>query len=166
MKKIILALTILTCTFGQAQNEIKIDLFDGLVLKSIEVSYEHFLNEESSLGISAFFNLDENASFSYNESTMFTPYFRHHFPSRTNWNLFGEAFVGINSGDKEIKVDGDSNNTFEDYTDAAIGVAIGSKYVSPQGFVIDLYIGLGRNLFDSVSPSLVPRGGVNIGYRL
>jgi len=162
MKKIIVVLTILTCTLGQAQNEIKIDLFDGLILKSIEVSYEHFLNEESSIGVSAFFNLDEEASFSYNKSTMFTPYFRHHFSSKINWRFFGEVFVGINRGEKEIK----SPNTYKKYTDAALGVAIGTKYVSPKGFVVDIYGGLGRNLFTSDAPSIVPRAGINIGYRL
>lgn len=165
MKKIIIALTILTCALSQAQNEIKFDLFDGLALKTIEVSYEHFLNEESSLGISALFNLDEDASFSYNEKTMFTPYFRHHFPSKTNWNFFGEIFIGINSGEKEIKYNG-APNDYKDYTDAALGVAIGSKYVSPKGFVVDIYGGLGRNLFNSLSPSIVPRVGINVGYRL
>ena len=165
MKKILVALTLLTCTLSQAQNEIKFDLFDGLILKSIEVSYEHFLNEESSIGVSALFNLDEGASFSYNEKTMFTPYFRHHFPSRTNWNFFGEVFVGINSGEEKVIPNG-GVAFYEDYTDAALGVAIGSKYVSPKGFVIDIYGGLGRNLFDSLSPSIVPRVGINIGYRL
>ncbi|RXP64634.1 hypothetical protein EC396_01295 [Lutibacter sp. HS1-25] len=165
MKKLIFAFTILACTLSQAQNEVKIDLFDGLILKSIEVSYEHFLNEESSLGISAFFNLDEGASFSYNEKTMFTPYFRHHFQSRTNWRFFGEVFIGVNSGEKEIKIK-DAPNTFKNYTDGALGIAVGTKYVSPKGFVIDIFGGIGRNLFNSNAPSIVPRAGINIGYRI
>ncbi|MFD1294900.1 hypothetical protein ACFQ5N_13740 [Lutibacter holmesii] len=164
MKKLLVAFTLLTCTFGQAQNEIKFDIFDGLILKSIDVSFEHFLNNESSIGVSALFNLDDDASFSYNEKTMFTPYFRHHFPSNTNWNFFGEVFLGINSGDEKVSNDG--VDIYENYTDAALGVSVGSKYVSPKGFVIDIYGGLGRNLFDSLSPSIVPRVGVSIGYRL
>lgn len=164
MKKLVVILVLFGTSFAQAQQEIKVDLFDGLIMKSIEVSYEYFLNEESSVGLSAFFNLEkQSASFRYNEDTMFTPYFRHHFPSQTNWNFFGEVFIGINNGEEKIKVD--EVNTYEKYTDAALGVSAGTKYISAKGFVIDIYAGLGRNLFDSLSPSMVVRGGINVGYR-
>lgn len=56
-------------------------------------------------------------------------------------------------------------STYEDYTDGALGVAVGMKYVSERGFTVDIYGGAGRNLFSSNSPIVVPRVGVNVGWR-
>ena len=55
--------------------------------------------------------------------------------------------------------------TEESYTDGALGVAVGSKYISKGGFVVDIYAGAGRNLFSDNSPAVVPRVGLNLGYR-
>jgi len=163
MRKLLIVLTVLLSSYIQAQQEIKVDLFDALAFKTVEVSYEHYLNEESSIGISALFNSDTDADVSYNEKSMITPYFRHYFNSNYNWNFFGEIFFGINSGDTNLELEG--LNLKEDYTDGALGVAIGSKYASQRGFVVDVYGGLGRNLFGNDSPDIVPRIGVNVGYR-
>ena len=149
-----------------AQNELKLDIFDALVLKTVEVSYEHYLNEESSVGISAFVNFEKrDATFRYNEKTMFTPYFRQYFSNVYNWNFFGEVFFAINSGERETLQNGSSLNRYQEYTDGALGIAIGSKYISSRGFVIDIHGGLGRNLFNSDSREVVPRVGLNVGYQ-
>ena len=157
MKKLFFAFGLLLSSLTQAQQEIKIDIADALIIRSLEFSYERYINSESSFGISALFNLTkESEDFRYNEDLMITPYYRHYFSSDATWNLFGEGFVGINSG-KRAKLVG--------YTDAALGIAIGTKYVSQSGLTIDLYGGLGRNLFTTVSPVIVPRAGLNIGWR-
>jgi len=94
---------------------------------------------------------------------MITPYYRHYFTTSAEWNLFGEGFVGINSGKKEtIK---NSGNYDISYTDGALGVAVGMKYFASGGLVIDVYGGLGRNLFGTDSPVIVPRLGLNVGWR-
>jgi len=75
-------------------------------------------------------------------------------------------FFSLNSGDSELPLlDGSNEKQYESYTDGALGIAIGSKYVAQGGFVIDIYGGLGRNLFSDNSPVVVPRIGVNVGYR-
>ena len=163
MRQLLIVLAILLSSYIQAQQEIKVDLFDALAFKTVEVSYEHYLNEESSIGLSVLFNSDTDTDVSYNEKSMITPYFRHYFSNGYNWNFFGEIFFGINSGDKNLELEG--LNLQEDYTDGALGVAIGSKYASERGFVVDIHGGLGRNLFGLDSPSIVPRIGVNVGYR-
>ncbi len=94
---------------------------------------------------------------------MVTPYYRHYFTTSEKWNIFGEAFVGINSGKKESVKDSDDYDL--KYTDGALGVAIGTKYVATGGLIIDAYAGLGRNLFGVDSPVVVPRVGVNVGWR-
>lgn len=164
MKKLFLAFVLFASSLGYSQQEIKLDIADALIIRSLEFSYESYLTEDSSFGISALFNLaKQDVNFRYNENMMITPYYRHYFTTNQQWNFFGEGFVGINSGKKEsVK---DSGNYDIKYTDGALGIAVGLKYLASGGLMIDLYGGLGRNLFGSNSPVLVPRVGLNIGWR-
>lgn len=164
MKKILFAILVLSSFLGFSQNEIKLDVADALVIRSLEFSYEKTINEESSLGVSILFNLaKQDVKFRYNENFMVTPYYRHYFTTEYKWNFFGEGFLGINSGKKESVKDSDIFDI--EYTDAALGIAVGLKYISNGGLVIDLYGGLGRNLFGTDSPIIVPRLGLNVGWR-
>ena len=164
MKKILLVLGLAFTSLGYSQQEIKLDLGDALVIRSLEFSYENYFSEDSSFGISALFNLaKQDVSFRYNENVMITPYYRHYFTADEKWNFFGEGFVGINSG--KIESIEDSGVYDVKYTDGALGIAVGTKYVASGGLVIDLYGGLGRNLFGTDSPVLVPRLGLNVGWR-
>lgn len=166
MKKIILLFTLFTSSLGFSQQEIKLDIADALVIRSLEFSFENYLTEESSFGISALFNLaKQDVDFRYNENIMITPYYRHYFTTNEQWNFFGEGFFGINSGKYEVPLVGNSNTIYEKYTDGALGVAVGTKYVANGGLIIDFYIGAGRNLFGSNSPLFVPRAGLNVGWR-
>lgn len=163
MKKILIICTVLISSLTQAQQEIKIDIFDALALKTIEVSYEHYLNDQSSVGLSALVNFEKNsADFKYNEKRAITPFFRHYFTTDSQWNFFGEGFFSLNFGEIETS---SGSNMYEDYTDGAFGVAVGTKYLTESGMSIDIYGGLGRNLFNNNSPVVVPRVGVNVGYR-
>lgn len=165
MKKIVLICSLLLSSFGFSQQEFKIDIADALIIKSLEFSYENYISVENSFGISALFNLaKQEVDFRYNENLMVTPYFRHYFTSEARWNFFAEGFLGINSGKKESVKNSDNYNI--KYTDAALGVAAGIKYASDSGLIVDIYAGVGRNLFGANSPVLVPRIGVNVGWRL
>lgn len=165
MKKVLFTLAVITATLTQAQQEIKLDISDALVLKTVEVSYEKYVNEQTSIGISALINFEKNtADFKYNEKRAITPFFRHYFTTENNWNFFGEGFFSLNFGEKEIEMIG-GPNTFEDYTDGALGIGVGTKYVSEGGFTVDIHAGAGRNLFNENSPIIMPRVGVNLGWR-
>lgn len=164
MKKNILVFFLIISSFAYSQQEIKLDIADALVIRSLEFSYENYIDSENSFGFSALFNLaKQDIVFRYNENTMLTPYFRHYFTTESQWNFFGEGFIGLNLGKKEsVK---DSGNYDLKYTDGALGIAAGTKYAAESGLIIDIYAGLGRNLFGTQSPTLVPRAGVNIGWR-
>ena len=96
MKKVLIIITLFVSVMSQAQREIKIDLLDALALKTVEVSYEHYLSTKSSIGLSALFNFDNSTSdFKYNEDRMITPYFRHYFTENRSWNYFGEVFLEL-----------------------------------------------------------------------
>lgn len=164
MKKLFFFLIALISFSSFSQQELKLDIADALVLKTLDISYEFYLNDNNSVGLAALFNFEGRGSdFRYNENQMITPYFRHYFQANGSWNFFGELFFGLNTGEDEV-VNG-AVTTYEDYTDAALGVGIGTKYASEGGFVIDIHGGLGRNLFGSRSPIIVPRIGVGVGYR-
>ncbi len=165
MKKIILLSALLISSFTFSQREIKLDIADALVIRSLEFSYENYINDESSFGISALLNLaKQDIKFRYNENVLITPYYRHYFTTNEQWNFFGEGFLGINSGKKEAV----KNSGVYDvkYTDGALGIAVGTKYIADGGLIIGAYAGVGRNLFGSNSPIIVPRIGLNIGWRL
>ena len=164
MKKIVLVFCLLISSLVYSQQEIKLDIADALIIKSLDFSYENYLTEDSSFGVSVLINLEkQDVDFRYNENMMVTPYYRHYFTTNMQWNFFGEGFFGINSGKTEsIK----GSNVYDTkFTDGALGIAVGTKYVSNGGLVIDLYGGLGRNLFGTNSPIIVPRVGLNIGWR-
>ncbi len=156
MKKFLLVITIFTGSLVNAQQEVSVDLLDALVFKTLELKYEYYVSEQSSVGLYALFNFNnENADVRYKEDAMFTPYFRHYFSETGSVSYFGEVFLGINSGERRGI----------EYTDGALGIAGGGKYVSDGGLVIEGNIGVGRNLFNEDSYEIVPRFGVNIGYQ-
>ena len=167
MKKVLVIIAMFIGVLSYAQQEIKIDVLDALALKTLDISYEYYISDHSSIGLSGLVNLEsKSADFRYNEKQVLTPYFRHSFTRKPNWNHFGELFFSLNSGDAELPLlEGSNEKQYESYTDGALGIAIGSKYVSEGGFVIDIYGGLGRNLFSDNSPAVVPRIGINVGYR-
>lgn len=164
MKRIALILAFLTTGFLSAQEELKINITDALALKTVTVSYEHYIDNQTSLGVSGLFNFEDDSSdFRYNEDIAITPFVRHYFATESLWNFFGELFLAYNTGDQNTVVNGFPVS--DNYSDGALGIAIGYKYVSPGGFTVDIHGGAGRNLFSKESPRVVPRVGVNIGYQ-
>jgi len=164
MKKIVFLILIafIGININAQQHEVKVDVFDMIAFKSLETTYMYILNEEAGVGISVFMRLaDKKNIFDYNEKFSFTPFYRQYFPLGAVENVFAEAFFSINSG--EGLNDEDENVK---YTDGAFGFAIGKSYITPRGFVAEAFVGAGRNLFDTPgAPNLVPRIGVNLGFR-
>jgi hypothetical protein len=166
MKKLLFTIAVITASFTQAQQEIKLDIFDALALKTITITYERYIDEQSSFGVSGLINFEKNnADFRYNEKRAITPFFRHYFTADSQWNFFGEGFFSLNFGENEVVSDIGAS-TYEDYTDGALGIAVGTKYISEKGgMTIDIFAGAGRNLFNDNAPAVVPRVGVNVGWR-
>lgn len=160
MKRILMISCLFISFSCLAQEEIKANISDALVMKTLSISYEHYFTDQTSLGLSGLFNLeDESSDLRYNEDQMYTAYLRHYFSTESLWNLFGELFLAYNTGDEE------SNGMINTYSDGALGLALGYKYISSGGFTVDIHGGLGRNLFTDNSPRIVPRIGVNVGFQ-
>jgi len=158
MKKIVLGLSLFVSLFSSAQqNDVKLDLFDILALKSLDVSYERTLNDEASVGVSVFVNFEgKDKKFRYNEDFQLVPYFRQNFTQISGFDLFGEIFGSLNVGQKEKEE--------ENYTDFALGLGAGLKRVSENGYLLEVNAGIGRNLFNTDnSEHIVPRIGLSVG---
>ncbi len=179
---IIIILFISVSSFAQEvikkekSHELKINAFNTLIFKSIDVSYEYLINDESSVGISFLVNLnDENSDGpDYNETFAITPYYRHFFSRKYAWGFFMEAFGMYNTQESDYYdyyyegVNYVSSHSLNKTNNFALGVSIGAKFVSQKGFVFEFFAGIGRNLFTSDSDNnfeLVPRLGTSFGYR-
>jgi hypothetical protein len=157
------------------QNELKINMSNLIGFKWFDVSYERLLNEEASIGVGTLFSLD-NESEGLDEYRTFsiTPYYRQFFSSKYAEGFFVEAFTMLHSGK-----DYTYNYYYEDfppynshetvtkdkYTDLAVGISVGGKWVTKRGFVAEVYAGIGRDLLNQSDIEVVGRGGVSIGYR-
>jgi len=153
------------------QNELRINMSNLIAFKWVDLSYERVLNEESSIGVSTLFTLDnETDGLDENRTFSFTPYYRHFFSKKYAQGFFVEAFGMLHSGRDEYYVyyngttelNGSTND--EKYTDFALGISAGAKFVTKRGFVAELYLGIGRDLLDKSDLEVVGRGGLSIGY--
>ena len=89
MKKYIIIILIFTTfvSFSQEEeskkrvNEAKLNVFNALIFKSLDLTYEYLINDESSVGLSFMVNLNDDFSDgpTYNEEYSITPYYRHFF---------------------------------------------------------------------------------------
>ncbi|MGY6649451.1 hypothetical protein [Wenyingzhuangia sp. IMCC45574] len=156
MKKLFLIVTLFAGLGLSAQNhEVKLDLLDILVFRTLDISYENQLNDEAALGLSVFINFEpKNADFRYNENFQLTPYFRQFFSNSKSFDIFGELFGTLNFAEKD-----DQN-----YSDFGLGIGGGAKHVSKNGYIFEFNAGVARNLFNAdVSREFVPRFGISVG---
>ncbi|EDP98310.1 hypothetical protein U8527_20160 [Kordia algicida OT-1] len=149
---------------GNRANEIRLDAFDAAFFSALDFSYERVNDNDFGYGASLFINLrspDEDAA--YYEKVAFTPFFRFYFFNKEDFGakgLFAEVFTKFASGDNPEK------DFDEEYFDAALGLAIGKKWVNKRGFIFELSLGGGRNIgLDDNAPEFTFRGGFSIGYR-
>lgn len=183
MKKITLLFALLFLSFnylaGQeltepngSTNEVKLNVFNLVAFKYLDGSYERLIDEESSFGVGVLVGLgDDSDIFDILRDFSLTPYYRRYFSKGYAKGFFVEGFGMVNSSSSEEYIgfnEVTGQDIFDDttYTDFALGVSIGGKFVSKKGFVAEVYGGIGRNLFnDENTVDVVARGGVSLGFR-
>lgn len=181
MKKFLFCLVFLSINLGlfaqneSAQNELKINMSNLIGFKFFDIGYERILNEESALGVNLLFNIDKNSdATSLDEYRTFsiTPYYRHFFSDKHAQGFFVEAFTMLHTAKKISDYYYDpvndtyyNNDNSDKYTDFAVGISAGGKWVSNRGFVAEIYLGIGRDMLGNSDVEVVGRGGVSIGYR-
>lgn len=162
-------------------SEVHLNVLNLLVFGALDLGYERVLTENTSAGVEIFakvFNKNEedekNLSDVYTKKFSLTGKFKYFFPEdQAAWGYYAQVFSMFSNGtnEKEIEIkDAETGNMKVidaklDYTDLALGVGVGGKFVAKQGFLIDLSFGIGRNLFDKYSPDFVFLPSINVGYR-
>lgn len=169
MKKILLFIfctTILSVSNAQQSNEVKINMSNLIGFKWLDVGYERILNEESSIGFGTLISLDHDID-GLDEYRTFslTPYYRHFFSGKYAQGFFVEAFTMLHSGKNDYYDEDYNFDERKNFTDFAVGISIGTKWISSRGFVAEIYGGIGRDMFNQSEIEVVGRGGISIGYR-
>lgn len=153
------------------RDELKINVLNLIAFEFADASYERILDEESSFGVGVLVNVgNDDDIFDYYRKFSITPYYRRYFSKGYASGFFVEGFGMLNSGEEDIfefnDITFETVRTGENYTDFALGISIGGKFISKKGFVAEIYSGIGRNFFSSdFSPEVVGRGGVSLGFR-
>lgn len=118
-----------------------------------------------SYGVSLFINFKPEET--YYEKFAITPFYRFYFfnnQENGDNGYYFEVFSKFASG-KNIE-DSYLTDISKNYFDINIGGALGRKWISNKGFILETYFGFGRNLgFSKNSPEFAFRGGVSLGYR-
>ena len=186
MKKISIALLLLTClnVFSQNEkkeiqnfkkNEIKINAL-YLVFGAFETTYERTLNESSAIGASIGFSVDNQTDIK--NAFAFTPHYRLYFGKKAVSGLFMEGFaVYENLKDKNEHYyyspeSGETNFYKEKVTIYGLGIGLGGKWYTKNNIVFEINGGFGRNL--SIESNVqyfrnytryIARIGISAGYR-
>jgi Protein of unknown function (DUF3575) len=136
-----------------ASNELRINmLYTALGLP--EISYERYLDDESSVGVSMAFSVDSSFDLNY----IIIPNYRHYFGKKRAAGLFMEANAALFS--ENTYFFGTSKTGF------GLGMAVGGKFVTKQNWTANLTLGLGRNFINNLYvDEAYPRIEISIGKR-
>jgi hypothetical protein len=145
-------------------NEIKLNgLY--LVLGAFDVTYERTINEESAFGINLFVPFDDDINDDINY--YLSPYYRFYFGNKYAAGFFLEGFGMLNSTNEYEYLIGSNSSRKETITDFALGIGLGGKWITNSGFVGELNLGFGRNLFNNnrYDYEIIGKVGITLGYR-
>ncbi|WZL90644.1 hypothetical protein VS868_07785 [Salinimicrobium sp. 3283s] len=145
------------------KNELKLNGM-YLLIGFPELSYERILNDESALGISVNFSIDD-----IEIDFMAIPYYRIYFGKKPAAGFFVEGNAAFYVVDDE-EYTYYNGSTYEVKTEneigAGIGLAVGSKFMTESGWVFEVFGGAGRNFLGSDNISVAyPRFGLTVGKR-
>ena len=183
MRKTLLVLVLLTFVchgYSQESEEVAPEQEEGLytgkdelkvngmylLLGFPEISYERVLNQESALGISVAFEVEEVFGIDF----MILPYYRVYFGDKPAAGFFVEGNAALYVTDYfEYKYDDNGyyyEETKNNEVGAGLGLAVGHKFMTESGWVFEVFGGAGRNfLSPDVIGAVYPRLGLTVGRR-
>ncbi len=151
---------------SENRHEFRFDAFGALVFENFEINYEYVLNKYSGVGIATSFSLDDD--FSEYQAFAIEPYYRQYFFNKKDFGargFFVEGTLRVAGGENEFLNIQNNTTVNENWTDLGIGLTLGQKWVSDNGFVFEISIGGGRYLLDESLDEGFIRGGILVGYR-
>ncbi|PZD79192.1 hypothetical protein [Mesonia sp. K7] len=160
-------------------NELSLNAFNLIVFAALDASYERILNENTSVELGVFTRFKD-----VNDDIETDEIFAKEFSVTGSYNWFFsetkrargfymKGFMMYSSGeyDEYIHYYYDENGNYQEeyegieYSDLAIGIGVGGKFMHKKGFFTDLHFGIGRNLFNDDSPEIIALFDVNLGFR-
>lgn len=155
------------------QNELSIGALNIIAFGALDITYERIIDKNSSWAVEAFIlalNRDnEDIADAFYKDFSLTGKYKHFFGDRYARGFYVHGFGMISNGEYEDTyiTDPNGNGYYKDerYTDFALGFGVGGKFVSSGGFFLDLGAGIGRNLLNDSSPTIVGQFNVNVGFR-
>ena len=156
-----------------AKNELSINAFNLVAFGAIDVAYERIIDPNSSWSIEGFVlalnRESESADYIFTRTASLTGKYKYFFGDRSTWGFYVNGMAMLSTGEYYDEYYDDIRYEYsrvdKDYTDLALGFGLGGKWVSKQGFFLDLNTGIGRNLLNSDSPVIVGQFNVNVGKR-
>ena len=147
-------------TGKQVKHEIRFNLTNGIA-GFPEINYERFITDNSGIGIAGAISLENKLNQSLR--SLLLPYYRLYFGKGFASGFFIEgnlAMASENIYDYSLGRPSD----YENKQFFGMGVAIGVKLLSRNGFVGEIYSGLGR-LYGNTQERSYPRVGICLGKR-
>ena len=162
------------------RNEFRIDLLSLGMFSKMNLTYERFLNDRFSAGLSGSYTNSAKVNEDFdngnrNNSPQYevTPFVRYNLSKGASSFYFAEIFVAANGGDfrETVLLTDENNNSYytiqkTKYSDVAIGAGLGYKFYIKDRFGLELLVGFGSNLFNKEkSPDILSRVGLGFSYR-
>jgi len=185
MKKYLLAVALFAAFTGFAQeenpearaaerkHEIRLDAIELIADAKLELNYEYVLSKYSGVGGSIAIDLDDE-DFDNQQKFAINGFYRQYFFNKKDFGargLFAEGLVQYATYEltESFFNEETQNSRFEkdNYGAVGVGFALGQKWVSNNGFILELSLGVGRNfgVDDQFEQEYFFRGGVLVGYR-
>ena len=140
----------------EKHQEVKLGVLKILAGPIFEGTYEYVKNRNMGYGASLLVNL--NSGNDYFENVSITPFFRMYFDRDEQYGakgFFVESFLSLYSGEDKG----------QSYFDTAFGFSLGQKWINSAGFIFEVKLGAGRNLFGDAPFEAIIKGDFSIGYR-
>jgi len=144
----------------QVKHEIRFNLTNGIA-GFPEINYERFITDNSGIGIAGALSLENKMNQSLR--SLLLPYYRLYFGKGFASGFFIEGNLALASENIYANNFGGLSD-YENKQFFGMGVAIGVKLLSRNGFVGEIYSGLGR-LYGNTQERSYPRVGICLGKR-
>ncbi|MEN8186035.1 MAG: DUF3575 domain-containing protein [Bacteroidota bacterium] len=142
----------------ESSNELKVNVL-YLLGGFPEITYEKILDEESAVGISLGFSIDNDIA----QNFIAIPYYRFYFGKKRAAGFFIEGNAAVFSEESNAYI---GSNRTEDELGLGLGISLGGKFLNKKGWIGELVFGGGRNFIneDKINEAY-PRFGITIGKR-
>ena len=184
MKKLVLAVCVLGGALNvqaQALNEVELNIFNTIVNQSVEIGYEHFIDQDQSVGVDLMINdrfsyygqNKKEGKFKQFNTNAIAVNYSFYFGGKEGEHASGfyaQPFLKYRFGDYEhdVKTESGYVPATTDMNSFIIGVGAGYKLVKNDAFTISPFVNIARNFSDDVIDEfsgIELNAGINIGYR-